>query len=632
MPEPSGFARLTPARLLGQMIAVGTVLALFQVVGLEILVYYITNPSWPEIWQMLTLPGPVVFVLLALFFFCAYLYLRPLLAFLSSAGTKSAAPIPALLALQDRSVNFPYFMALLAFPFYMFGGPLATWLVGRRLGWPGFIAGYGFLGGLVSAALTAPLSVYAYHWMVEPITRLIAAAGTEIPPGRRAGVRLPVQAKLIATVIILVAAWTAYAVLVGYRQNQLLLENLEQMERLVPAELRSELKNEATNVKEPGARSSAYFHSRFGSLKWLYFSLLVVAVAMALVVAWAAAQEITRPLSRLAAAAERVRRGIYQEPVELVNNDELAELGGTFNRMMRTILEQMQALTAVMERIHGGLRRMDESLGTVQSVSTEQAGGASQQAAAVQEASSIAEEIAAAARQISERARQVDEIAQSTLGACRLGEQKLGRAGQGFNEIAGQVEAIVSAMRELEDRFQAIYRMVAMTGEIAEQTELLAFNAALEAAGAGAAGRRFRVVAEATKRLATRAAEAGREIRELVRAIQGAAQETIRLAEVGKEKVATGAGLMNEAVEAIQSLSETAAAASRAAGEIRLATRQQTSGSEHLAGTVAEVQEVARRVESGAKRIQAAISELQSFAEALREMLESRPVPKGSAD
>jgi methyl-accepting chemotaxis protein len=185
-----------------------------------------------------------------------------------------------------------------------------------------------------------------------------------------------------------------------------------------------------------------------------------------------------------------------------------------------------------------------------------------------------------------------------------------------------QVAAILAAMRELEDRFQAIYKMVAMTGEIAEQTELLALNAALEAAGAGLAGQRFMVVADATKRLANRAAEASREIRELVQTIQQATMKTIRIAEGGQDKVAAGGGVMAEAMEAIRSISALADSTSRAVGEITLSTRQQTTGAEQLAGSVAEVHEVARKVEAGAKEIQAAITELQSFAETLRATVE----------
>lgn len=622
---------LTPRRLLLRMVAVGALLALFQVAGLEILIYYITNPTWAEVIQILTLPGPVVVILLFLFFGCAYLYLRPLLAFLAGAGSEKNFSEQALLRIQDRSVNFPYFMAILAFPFYLVGGPLSTWIVGQKLGWPSFLIAYGFFGGAVSVLLTVPMSVYAYHWVAEPVTRLVAAAAPELPPARMAGLRISAQAKLIGTVIVLVAAWTAYTVLVGYRQNQAMLENLEQMEQMLPPAARAELKDQVKTMSEPGARSSAYFRSRIGSLKALYLSLLIVACAMALLIAIAAAKEITRPIALLRAAAERVRQGRYEEPVNLVNNDELAELGATFNRMLATILAQMQALTSVMDGLRQGLRRMDQTIGTVLAVSAEQSTGATQQASAVQQASSIAEEILATARQIAERAQKVDEIAHSTLGACRQGDEKLLQVRSGFNGIAEQVQAILAAMRELEDRFQAIFKMVAMTGEIAEQTELLALNAALEAAGAGVAGQRFMVVADATKRLANRAAGASREIRELVKTIQQATLETVRIAAGGQEKVVAGATVMAEAMEAIRSISTLADSTSRAVGEITLSTKQQTAGSEQLADAVAEVHEVARRAEAGAKQIQTAIAELQSFAEALRATVEgTKEAPPGA--
>ena len=619
---------LSPRRFFFRVVGVGALLALFQILGMELLIFYLTTPTLPEIWKMATIPGPVVNGLLAAFFVCVYLYLRPLLRFLGKLRRGEEPEADEARRVQDRSVNFPYVLAVLAYPFYMIGGPLGTWLVGRQLGWPTELPIYGFFGGAISVSLTAPLAVYAYHWVAEPVTRLAAQAAPELPAARPAGRRLSASLKLIVSVLCLVGAWTAYTGLVGYHQNQALLENLKKVEAMLPADARATLVDEAAHRRDPAPRSSRYFQERLGNLKVFYLSLLLAALSMALLLAIAAAKEITQPIALLHHAAERVRQGRYGDAVRLIGNDELAELGAALNRMMDTIVGQFQAMAAVVERLRGGILQIEETVRTVHQVSDEQATGATQQAGAVQEASSIAAEIVASARQIENRGRTVDEIAGQTLSACREGSEKLGLAQTGFAAITEQVEAIRGAMRELEHRFREIYQVVELMEEVAEQTELLALNAALEAAGAGEAGRRFMVVAEATQRLAVRAGESTRQIRGLVERIQQATVQTTRLAEGGREKVAGGGEMIAAAAAALQAISGLAESTSASVSEISLSAKQQRTGSEQLAAAVVEVHEVAKKVEAGAKQVQAAVAELAGFAETLRATVEEKgPAP-----
>ena len=613
---------MSPSRFILRMVAMGAVLAVFQIAGMELLVFYITKPTGPQLFQMLNIPGPMSAGLLVLFFGCAYLYLRPVLAFLNRVKTGIPFSDEEAILVQDRSATFPYFMALLAFPFYVIGGPLGSWMISRKLGWPSDMVLYGFFGGTISVILTTPISVYGYHWVIEPVLRLTEAAAPGLAPARQAGFKLTARTKLTLTVIALVGAWTAYAVIVGYSQTRELLENQKQIEQLLSPEARATLQDRLEHYGAPGVLSSRYFQSRLGGMGVLFLSLLVFACATALLIAAAAAKEITQPLRLLQTAAERVRQGRYEEPVRLLSNDELAELGATLNRMMDTILGQIRAREAVIGSLRGGVERLEETVPTILAVSAQQAGGATEQAGAVQQVSNIAEEIVATARQIAGRAKTVEEIAAATFSACRDGEQQLTRAQTGFNAIIAQVEAIRRAMHELEDQFRAIFQIVALIAEIAEQTELLALNASLEAAGAGPAGRRFMVVAEATQRLAGRAGQAAGQIRDLVEHIQRATVETTRLAEGGQDKVSAGDTLIGEAVSAIQKISSLAESTTRAVAEISLSTEQQTKGSQQLAGSIREIQSVAQQVEAGAKAIAAAIADLQSFADTMRATLQ----------
>jgi len=596
----------------------------FNVLVIALLIYFGQGATPAELLRGIYHAIPIMLLLLAIYFPVVYFYSRPILRFLDAFRTKAAVTDRQVQAVQEQCINLPYFLALFAFPSFAIGGGAGGWIVARNLGWPSDVIGYGFLGGIVSGLITIPMAIYAAHWVVEPILQQTIALLPESEAARRAGVRLSLRFKFNLILMVMVGAIAGYMVVLGYSQTSAVLKNMARMEELLPATVQADLADQIQNSLDPRIRSSRYFQSRMGSLKTFYLTVWLVGLGIALLLGIAAARETTRPIRILQSAAEKVRQGDYGQPLRLVSNDELAELGATLNRMMGSIRGHVQAMESVVESLRQGIRRLEETVGTLHAISAEQATGATEQATAVEEASTVAEEIVATARRIAEGAGTVDGIAHSTLSACRDGEQKLAEARDSFTGISEQVQAIGRAMQELGDRFREIYLGVKLMDEISDQTELLALNASLEAAGAGPAGQRFMVVAEATKRLAVRAAEATREIRGLVGAVQAATHQSHELAEKGRERVSAGAVVITEAVSALKRISSLAETTSISAGEITVSTRQQTQGSEQLASSVAQVHAEAQRAAAGARQIQTAITQLQSFAETLRATVEGK--------
>lgn len=565
-------------------------IALFQIAAMEFMIIQIMRPTFEEMTVMAIAPGPVVNVLLGSFMVITYLYVRPLPLYLKALSKGQTPDLDHIRRVHDRGLNYPYFMAFFALPFYMVGGYWGTKLVCKALEWPERLMFYGFLGGIMSALLAAPMSIYAYHWLTEPVIQLAAEKAKGLSPARQAGWRIPVRAKLIVSIFTLVMAVGSYFALVAFSQVD------PQLGRAV------------------GAGTSGIIT--------IYWSLLAVASALALILAVLASNEITRPFNILQKVTDRVSRGEYDQPVRLVGNDETVELGAAFNRMLETIREQMDAMTGVVGNLRGGIEQVDEAVNTILSICSEQSTGATEQASAVQESSSIAEEIVATARQIAGRARAVDDVASSSLSACQDGESKLGEARSGFEAIADQVRSYQAAMKELEDRFLDTYKIVEWIEDVSEQTELLALNAALEAAGAGVEGKRFQVVAQANRRLALRSEEAAKEIRSLIETIQTATLESMRIAQGGGEKISSGSAAITAAVKALNHISGFARSTSTSVKEITMSTDQQSQASEQLASSIDEVRKVARKVEDGAHQIENAISELRDFADSLRQTVE----------
>ncbi len=236
----------------------------------------------------------------------------------------------------------------------------------------------------------------------------------------------------------------------------------------------------------------------------------------------------------------------------------------------------------------------------------------------------MSRQIVSTSHLIDQGAASVGEVSGEALAACQGGESTVKRARDDFGRIARQVSEVSALMRRLEGDFGRTLRIVDLLEDIAEQTDILAVNAALEAAGAGEHGRRFGAVAAATRRLAQRSADAAGEVKALVEQIQAATREAAEQAQDGERQVQAGSGAMVEVVTTFADISSLAETTALSAREITVATREQESASEQLAASMVEVQKVAAGVEKGAREIESAVSELRRFAESLKSEVEDR--------
>ncbi len=604
------------------MVGIILIVVCSLIMVIELLIYFVMNATLNDLKRMLIYPLPVEIVLIGVYVMAVYFYCRPILVFLEADQKGEELSETEVLSAQDRCVNLAYFLAALSFPAFILGGAFGVLMAAPIIKWPLYLWIYGLLAGIIAGLLTIPISIYVSNWIVEPVLQRTMALIPDRDTARTAGRRLPLRSKFVMIVIVLVVSITGYTMIVSYSQTNTVLKNMEKMEQALPPSVAAGLVDEIEHYNDPGIRSSQYFKSRMGSLKTFYFALMLIGSGLGLIIAFAAARETTKPIRILQTVAEQVRQGNYDEPVRLVSNDELAELGRTFNQMKETIVGQMKAAESILNTLRYGIMGMDETVNTVLSVSAEQLSGATKQASAVQETSSTVEEMTVIAREITERAKMVDDVASKTLNACHDGQGKLDQAQADFQGITEQVDAIRDAMVMLEDRFKETYRIVELMEKVAEQTELLAINATLEAAGAGTEGRRFSVVAMATRTLAIKARDATKEIRALVETIQEATMKSTRIAEGGREKVAAGGSAIEGVVDALKTISSLAGSTSSATREITLSTGHQTSASEQLATAISEVSEIASQVEKGANEIESAIGELRNFAETLRTTVE----------
>ena len=547
----------------------------------------------------------------------------PILRFLRDLKRGLRPDAAQLMKVEDTCLNLGYKLALLGLLFFALSTPVTLSAGVRALGWPASTVLYGLATGTVAGLLLFPYGMILSLYVIRPILDYTAGQGSAL--SRQGGRRLSLRVKIILTFIALINAVLIYSSTVGYSQTLSVLENMKRMEReFVAPERQALLADTIEHKLDPRVCSSAFFENRLGDLRAFYLGLIAVAALITFALSWMIAGEITRPLRKIVASAERIAQGRTDLHLAIVTNDELGSLGHALNGMTSAIVGSVKLMEEAVRSIGQGVEKVDQTVKTILAISTEQSTGATQQASAVQQSSSIAEEIVVTARQIADKAKSVDLVATETVDACSEGEGKLGEVQQSFKDIALQVDEIRSSMRELQERFQETYKIVQLMEDMADQTELLALNAALEAAGAGEHGRRFSVVAEATRRLAARSAQSAQEIKALIETIQRATVETTAAAEGGKAKVDAGAADIAEVVQALHKIKDHAAVTSRSVREITVSTNQQSSASEQLAASIGEVREVAARVEEGAKEIETTVTDLRDFSESLRVEAEAK--------
>ncbi|MBE0499830.1 MAG: methyl-accepting chemotaxis protein [Desulfuromonadales bacterium] len=362
---------------------------------------------------------------------------------------------------------------------------------------------------------------------------------------------------------------------------------------------------------------------------WMMGLFLIVAVLTISVIV----SLLLKPLRRVTAAANRLADGSLDETIDQIGSDEVGQLAVAFNRMSQVIVgnlrEQIGKSDQMVLSVREAIRQLSGSASGIMAIAAQQSSGSTEQATAVQQATTTSEEIAVTARQVAENSERVEAMAQTAGAASVSGKEAVGDAISGMLSLREQVQSIAEAMLELGEDSQKIGGIVDIIDEISDQTNLLSLNAAIEAAGAGEAGKRFSVVANEVKRLAERTVDATGQIKALIGQIQKATNATIMLTEDGTKGVDAASELVTRVSIELDNINRSVGETQAAAGEIKLSTQQQTTASEQMVETIAEVRDVAMQVAESAHETTQAIGELTSLAERLKVMVEDDLQAKG---
>ncbi len=281
----------------------------------------------------------------------------------------------------------------------------------------------------------------------------------------------------------------------------------------------------------------------------------------------------------------------------------------------------METLKKFVTEIREAALQLSTSSAEVLAAATQNESSTSAQASAIHETTATMEELKGASHQIAENAQMVAAIAEQTLSGGRQGEGAIKAFMHSMEKVRHNAVEVDDAIAKLSKRVERIGTVVEVIDEIADRSDLLALNAALEGAKAGEAGRGFSIVAAEMRRLAENVMESTKEIKNLITEIREATHAAKDASDGNKREAAEGEKLGGNAMQNVTGILAGIQETSDAARVIHLATQQQRTATEQVVQSMSEIEEVTRQAQAGSKQATGAAAELTKLAERLAELV-----------
>jgi twitching motility protein PilJ len=336
-----------------------------------------------------------------------------------------------------------------------------------------------------------------------------------------------------------------------------------------------------------------------------------------------ASDSLQRSITELLNVINQVARGDLTMRGK-VTNDALGNVTDSINYMLDNFMK-------VLERVRKAAMEVTACSNNILVAADEMQAGATQQDQEITNTSSAVEELTVSMKQVSNNAEASAEAARRALDAAEQGNRAVRDTLEGMQRIRASVQATAKKIKSLGDRSLEISEIINVINDITEQTNLLALNAAIEAARAGEAGRGFAVVADEVRKLAEHSRSATKDIAALIKAIQAETNEAVVVMEEGTKEVEGGATLADQAGRALDAISNVVRQSAELVQEISLASKQQVRGTEGVAHAMQIISSITRQTSQGTRGTVATVSQLVKLSDQLNEALAQFRAAKAGA-
>ncbi|MCX5855211.1 MAG: methyl-accepting chemotaxis protein, partial [Deltaproteobacteria bacterium] len=366
------------------------------------------------------------------------------------------------------------------------------------------------------------------------------------------------------------------------------------------------------------------------------------------------ARSLTRPLIDLVGSAQKIAGGDMSVEVTSVNRqDEIGSLARAFTLMIQSLKEKAQiaekiaasditvkvtplsdadtlgnAFLTMVEKLRSQIQQIIEAVNVLASAGSEimasvsqLTSGSSETATSVSETTTTVEEVKQTSEVTNQKAKHVSELGQKTAEISRTGLKSIEDTVNGMNRIKEQMDSIADMVVRLSEQSQAIGEIIATVNDIAEQSNLLAVNASIEAAKAGEQGKGFAVVAQEIRSLAAQSKQATTQVRNILFDVQKAIGSAVMATEQGNKAVEEGVRLSTQAGESIDILAESVTEATNAAIQIAASSQQQLIGMDQVVSAMESIREASAQTASSTKQTERAAHDLHNLGQRLQEIV-----------
>lgn len=341
----------------------------------------------------------------------------------------------------------------------------------------------------------------------------------------------------------------------------------------------------------------------------------IVAVLMSVVIGLLLSRSIGRPLKTLSNLAAKISDGDLTVEIPMQRrHDELGILAQSFMRMVTSLKDQSRR---VIEAVSIGATLSSE-LTTTMSQLVE---NSSKTSAAVSEVTATISQMSQSAGMASTKAKNVVEISQQALANSDSGRQATEMTVERMNVIRDQMTSIGETVVRLSSQSQAIENIIVSVQDLADQSNLLAVNASIEAARAGDQGKGFAVVAHEIKNLADQSKEATEQIRNILDETRKWVSAVVMATELGGKAVDSGVEQSAVTGESINSLVDSVAHSAQAASVISASSEEQLAGTEQASDAMVSIEQAVRENLEGISQVDNAAQKLQDIVSSLDQMV-----------
>ena len=352
---------------------------------------------------------------------------------------------------------------------------------------------------------------------------------------------------------------------------------------------------------------------------WLSTVVITLSAAVIFIISFLLIRKISKDLGNMRDTIRKIEAELdFTQRLAIDSDDELASTGRAFNRLV--------------DKMHKSLSKIAESVKTVQSSATslndragQVAGAATAQSESASTIAANVEELTVSISHVGEQATEASKLSSEAGKLARSGEQVIAQTVADIKDIAEAVNSSASCIGTLEQESQSIATVVQVIKEVAEQTNLLALNAAIEAARAGEQGRGFAVVADEVRKLAERTASSTRDISSKIETMRASAQLAVESMKGAVQRVDVGVSRANNASKAIREIGASSQQSVTMASEIAVAIHEQSQASTEIAQLVERIAQIAEESNAAAqgsalsaKNLDILATEMQSTVAAYR--------------